>query len=381
MAQLGFDVVRLGVIWKGLEPGTDPIDDPAICAPGPPGDVRARAVRARRFDAYMRRLDATVSLLARYGISSLDRHAPGRLQRGLRRRRGARLGGVHRRRHTRSRGWHVAELECQLRRPGCGTGLRPLLGERRGREPAGCVRPGLDEDRRPVAGKSRGSSGTTRSTSPTAPDSPPTRSTRPSTPSSSVFYTGRAHPGLDQNGRRVTCPADDPDEGLIPRIEAADPTHLVAYEGNYGTDSGVPNDIGAMDYPRLVLNFHDYCFLHVPNGPEPPNFVSVCGPLESYVFTQHDEERARDATAEQPGQGRAGCSPSSEPPPTPPTSPGSPLTPTPTSWGGSTGSGSTTTTRPARTRPRCGPRGRPPRRSCRCCPRPTPRRWRGPRPP
>ena len=33
-----------------------------------------------------------------------------------------------------------------------------------------------------------------------------------------------------------------------------------------------------MPFPRLVLNFHDYCFLHVPNGPEPPNYASVCAP-------------------------------------------------------------------------------------------------------
>ena len=80
----------------------------------------------------------------------------------------------------------------------------------------------------------------------------------------------RPGPSGVESGRPAgRCPADDPEEGLIPRIEAADPTHLVAYEGNYGTDSGVPNHVGAMDYPRLVLNFHDYCFLHVPNGPEP----------------------------------------------------------------------------------------------------------------
>ena len=56
-----------------------------------------------------------------------------------------------------------------------------------------------------------------------------------------------------------------------------------------------------MAYPRLVLNFHDYCFLHVPNGPEPPNFSSICGPLERYVFTQHAQERSNDATTQQPG--------------------------------------------------------------------------------
>ncbi|HXW32285.1 MAG TPA: hypothetical protein VEJ21_04265, partial [Acidimicrobiales bacterium] len=38
MAQLGFDVVRLGMTWKGLEPGTAPANDPAICAKGTPRD-------------------------------------------------------------------------------------------------------------------------------------------------------------------------------------------------------------------------------------------------------------------------------------------------------------------------------------------------------
>jgi endoglycosylceramidase len=39
----------------------------------------------------------------------------------------------------------------------------------------------------------------------------------------------------------------------------------------------------------------------VPNGPEPPIFASVCGPLESNVFAQHSEERANDSTLQQPG--------------------------------------------------------------------------------
>ena len=89
--------------------------------------------------------------------------------------------------------------------------------------------------------------------------------------------------------------------GLIPRIEAADPNHLVFYEGNYATDSGPVNHIGPMPFPRLVLNFHDYCFLHVPNGPEPPSYATVCAPTENVVFTEHATQRARDSTPEQPG--------------------------------------------------------------------------------
>ena len=56
-----------------------------------------------------------------------------------------------------------------------------------------------------------------------------------------------------------------------------------------------------MPFPRLVLNTHDYCVLHVPNGPEPPNFSSVCAPLEKAVFAQRSTELGHDSTPEQPG--------------------------------------------------------------------------------
>ncbi|HLX89924.1 MAG TPA: cellulase family glycosylhydrolase, partial [Acidimicrobiales bacterium] len=115
------------------------------------------------------------------------------------------------------------------------------------------------------------------------------------------FYTGRHAPGLDQAHHPVSCPGDDPATGVIPRLEQADPNHLVFYEGNYATDSGPLNHIGPMPSSRLVLNFHDYCFLHIPNGPEGPEFGSVCGPLEDNVFTQHASQSAADAGAAQPG--------------------------------------------------------------------------------
>ena len=44
MARLGFNVVRLGMTWSGLEPGTAPANDPAICGPGTPG-IRTSSTR------------------------------------------------------------------------------------------------------------------------------------------------------------------------------------------------------------------------------------------------------------------------------------------------------------------------------------------------
>ena len=75
IAQLGFNVVRLGVVWKGLEPGTDPINDAAICTPGAPRASGPGQFDGNTFDTYINRLEATVALLARYGIPSLiDMH-------------------------------------------------------------------------------------------------------------------------------------------------------------------------------------------------------------------------------------------------------------------------------------------------------------------
>ncbi len=299
MAQLGFNVVRLGIIWKGLEPGTDPINDPAICKAGAPGTSGSDQFDAKLFDAYMDRLEATVSLLARYGISSLiDMHQDVYNQAfgG----EGAPNWAVCTDGITPKPQRHVDNWSINYAGPGVGQAYDHFWEN----DVVGNLQGAFDQIWTKVAAKFRGNPWIVGYD----PFNEPYGSGLTSDPVNPAFdaelecfYTGRAHPGLDQSGQRVSCPTDDPKVGLIPRIEAADPTHLVAYEGNYGTDSGVPNYIGAMDYPRLVLNFHDYCFLHVPNGPEPSNFASTCAPLESAVFTQHSEERANDATAAQPG--------------------------------------------------------------------------------
>ena len=44
MARLGFNVVRLGMTWSGLEPGTARANDPAICAHGAPA-IRTSSTR------------------------------------------------------------------------------------------------------------------------------------------------------------------------------------------------------------------------------------------------------------------------------------------------------------------------------------------------
>lgn len=299
MAQLGFTVVRLGIIWKGLEPGTDPMNDAAVCTPGAPRSSGSRQFNAGILDVYLTRLQATVSLLARYRIFSLiDMHQD--VYNEAFGGEGAPNWAVCTDGVTPKSRRNVANWSANY----TGPGVAQAYGHFWDNNVVGNLQGQYDAVWTKVAARFRGD--------PWVIGYDPFNEPygggldhHPNNPAFDAllecFYTGRAHPGLNQSGQRVTCPADDPEEGLIPQIEAADPTHLVAYEGNYGTDSGVPNHIGAMDYPRLVLNFHDYCFLHVPNGPEPPHFASICGPLERYVFAQHAQERANDSTPDQPG--------------------------------------------------------------------------------
>ena len=73
MQTLGFNVVRLGIEWQALEPGSGGPNQAKVCAPGPPGNAHEfnRAVAER----YLQHVAATVKLLSRYGIYTLlDMH-------------------------------------------------------------------------------------------------------------------------------------------------------------------------------------------------------------------------------------------------------------------------------------------------------------------
>ncbi len=83
LAALGFNVVRLGVIWEGLEPGPPGAhpNDPRYCAPHRRGLRFPRLGRAEPYDAhtvaaYLRRTDIIVALLARAGLRVIiDMHS------------------------------------------------------------------------------------------------------------------------------------------------------------------------------------------------------------------------------------------------------------------------------------------------------------------
>ncbi len=82
LARLGFNVVRLGIIWEGLEPGPSGVgpNNPRYCGAQPAGEPFPRLGGADPFnahvlDAYLARTGRIVALLAHAGIRViLDMH-------------------------------------------------------------------------------------------------------------------------------------------------------------------------------------------------------------------------------------------------------------------------------------------------------------------
>ena len=75
LARMGFDMVRLGIIWQGLEPGPRGIgpNDPRFCAPHRRGTPFPSLGAVEPYDpgavrAYLARTDRIVALLANAGI-------------------------------------------------------------------------------------------------------------------------------------------------------------------------------------------------------------------------------------------------------------------------------------------------------------------------
>jgi hypothetical protein len=162
--QLGFTIVRLGIVWQGLEPGPRDAgpNDPRYCArhrAGTPFPTLGAAdpYRASVVSAYLARTDRIVALLAHaglrviidmhqdvYGSAFSDPRGPSPWN-GERRGSPA-LGHLHRRAALR----REPVLGLCLRRHAGTDGHPPLLARRRAGRPAGPVRAGLASGRAPL---------------------------------------------------------------------------------------------------------------------------------------------------------------------------------------------------------------------------------------
>jgi len=294
IASLGFNVVRLGIEWEGIEPGVGGPNSPSVCAPGPPGNPGELDLSVAR--RYLSHVAQTVDLLGRYGIYTLlDMHQD--VYNHLFLGEGA-------------PDWAV----CTDGQP-----IRPV-GGRWSRNYADPVLDIAEEHfwQNDVVGNLQGQFdlvwaivahyfrdnpwilGYDPYNEPFSQEL--TEVERQSFAQSlECFYTGTAHPALEAaTDQPMACPADDPAAGLIPTIEAADPHHLVFLEPDLYTEPGLPALLEPMDYPRLVYNFHVYCPQRSAVTGNPTDVV-LCWRYERASMLRKRTERSALATAVQPG--------------------------------------------------------------------------------
>ena len=140
MQKLGFNVVRLGIEWQGLEPGSGGPNQPNVCTPGAPGNPHEFNLTVAEPVPQARRCDGEAAEQVRHLHAA--RHASGRLQPALPGRGCSRLGRVHQQRAHRAQGRPLVE---QLFERTVADRRAALLGERRRGQPAGTVRSGLED--------------------------------------------------------------------------------------------------------------------------------------------------------------------------------------------------------------------------------------------
>ncbi len=294
--KLGFNVVRLGILWEGLEPGTLGINSPQICTPGTP--KRSGQFNEKVALAYLAQVKRVVDLLGSYGIYTLiDMHQD--VYNQVFRGEGAPAWAVCTSGlaiHNLPGRWSNDYYEPAAQAAYHNFWYNDVVGNLQGAyDKVWATVASYFRDNQWVAGYDLFNEPSAGSIYKHLGDNTSFDHVL------ECFYTGRAHPGLDASTRKpLTCPKDDPEEGVIPTIQRADPNHLLFYEPDITTSGGIPNHIGPMPYPNLVLNFHDYCALRNPVTGATLD-ESLCKVLEKDPVVDRHSERERDTTAEQPG--------------------------------------------------------------------------------
>ncbi|MHB8572743.1 MAG: cellulase family glycosylhydrolase [Candidatus Dormibacteria bacterium] len=293
MVALGFDVVRLGIIWKGLEPGTAAAGGPQ-CGPGTgstdPGQYDPAAVAS-----YLAETARVVSMLAAHGIYTLiDMHQDVFNE--------AFAGEGAPDWATCTDGVPVTNTgtwNANYATPAVGTAFNHLWNN----DVAANLQGEYQRVWTAVGAYFRGDTDVAGydlfnepfSTEVFSVGGAPAFDAR-----LECFYTGSATPGkLNYSGAPDACSPLVPAQGVIPALRSADPTHMVFYEPDVSSDFGNPDHVGAMPFGDLVLGFHDYCFVGGLYGPFESN-TPDCAPLEQQVFTNKTLERTGAASAQQP---------------------------------------------------------------------------------
>ena len=255
MQQLGFNVVRLGIEWQALEPGSGGPNQPQICTPGAPGN--AHEWNPAVAESYLSHVAATVKLLAHYGIYTLlDMHQDVYNQ------------------NFRGEGapnWAVCTDNVPIVPKGgrwsnnySNPTLQTAVAHFWSNDVVGNLQGNYDLVWKTVAQYFKNDPWVIGYDPYNEPFSTETQTASESTFTGQLecFYIGKAHAAFLANGAgALTCPPGDPDNGVIPTIQSVDSHHLTFVEPDiyWVTGGNIPSQLGPLPFKRIVFNFHVYC--------------------------------------------------------------------------------------------------------------------------
>ncbi len=292
MARLGFNVVRLGMTWSGLEPGTAPANDPAICEDG-------KATNPHQFNQavlnrYVARLTRTVDLLGRFHIYTiLDMHQDvyNQMFEGEGAPRWAVCtDGVP---STDPPGRWSLEYATKA----AGIAFHHFWDN----NVRGDLQGQYDQVWGEVAHAFRGNPWILGYDPFNEPFSTSLIRIGDEHFDSQLecFYTGTAHLGAPSHGAPLLrCPAQDPTRGVVPTILANDPRHLIFDEPDNYASRGLPTYLGPMDLPNLVYNVHIYCGARSPVTGNPTD-TAACAAQDGHSLGVRASDRPEMASAVQ----------------------------------------------------------------------------------
>ena len=286
MQQLGFNVVRLGIEWQALEPGSGGPNQPQVCTPGAPGNAHEwnRAVA----EAYLSHVAATVKLLARYGIYTLlDMHQDVYNQ------------------NFRGEGapnWAVCTNNVPIVPKGgrwsnnySNPTLQTAVGHFWSNDVVGNLQGNYDLVWKTVAQYFKNDPWVIGYDPYNEPFSTETQTASESTFTGQLecFYIGKAHATFLANGAgALTCPSGDPANGVIPTIQSVDSHHLTFVEPDiyWVTGGNIPSQLGPLPFKRVVFNFHVYCGDRSPVTGNPTDLLKC---LQSEETAASEQEITR----------------------------------------------------------------------------------------
>jgi endoglycosylceramidase len=298
MQSLGFNVVRLGILWEGLEPGTLGPNNPSVCTPGAPGNPH-QFNRTVALD-YLHKVAETVDLLGRYHIYTLlDMHEDVYSQAF---------------RGEGAPAWAVCtdgipiqpyggRWSNNYRNPALAAAERNFYSN----DVVGNLQGQFDLVWATVAHYFRHNPWILGYDPLNEPYSSVLRSVLRGHSRENIamnqecMYTGTAHPGQTIPGRTISCPSDDPKEGVIPTIRAQDPSHPIFREPDIMSVQNLPTSIGPMPYRNLVLNFHDYCRYRSPVTGNPTNLRACVAEEHQTIVYRVDEAHFEGYRDDEPG--------------------------------------------------------------------------------